>query len=255
MNSNQRNPWFACPLPNPEARTRLFLFPYAGGGPGAFGKWPVAFPGTVEIRIAHYPGRGSRHDEPPLRTISDLAGQLSEAIRPLLEKPFAFFGHSLGGLVAFELARQLHRQNLPRPQTLFVSACGAPHDPDLHPPIHTLPDREFMSVLWELNGLPAELAGRPDLLELLLPVLRADFEAAESYEFIVDNPPLSCPIVALSGQDDLHVKSEEIEGWSSHTSATFKSRNFPGGHFFIHTDRTGVIAFLASELVSSYAKD
>ena len=210
---------------------RLFLFPYAGGGPAVFGKWPAGFPETIETWLVHYPGRGARHSEQPLKRVISLAENLSQAIEPLLDKPFAFFGHSLGALVAFELARQLHQQNLPRPKILFVSACGAPDGPDPNPPIHTLPDSQFLRALQDLNGIPGEVMNVPELLEILLPTLRADLEAAETYTPAPGGTKLNCPILALSGMDDQRISAERIEGWSSHTTAAFQSRYFPGDQF------------------------
>ena len=255
MISDSSNNWFVCRQANPGAETRLFLFPYAGGGPAAFGQWPALLPDAIEIRIAHYPGRGSRHNEAPIKQISTLVESLSQAIRSLLDKPFAFLGHSLGGLIAFELARQLRLQNLPQPQILFVSACGAPGIPDPHPPIHTLGDPAFLGALQNLNGIPAEVLKVPALMELFLPTLRADFAAAENYDYISSEYSLNCPIIAFGGQDDPRVSSERLEGWAAHTNAGFKAQYFAGDHFFINTSREALIATIANELISAHAKD
>jgi medium-chain acyl-[acyl-carrier-protein] hydrolase len=249
------NPWYVCSHINAGAETRLFLFPYAGGGPAVFSKWSTELPNHMEAWIAHYPGRGSRYHEPPIKRLPALVERLSQAIQSLLDKPFAFFGHSLGGLIAFELARQLCQQNLPQPQILFVSACSAPHLPDPHPPIHTLPDTEFLKSLEGLGGFPHELLQLPDAMELFLPILRADFEAIESYVYTSDEPPLNCPIVAFGGLDDPRVSRERIEGWALHTNSSFSSQYFPGDHFFINTAREPVIASLIVELISSHAKN
>jgi medium-chain acyl-[acyl-carrier-protein] hydrolase len=249
------NPWFVCPRPSPGAEKRLFLFPYAGGGPAAFGKWPASLPGTIETWIAHYPGRGARYSEPAPARIKALLEGLSQAIPPLLGKPFAFFGHSLGGLLAFELARQLRRLGLAGPHMLFISACGAPQLPDPHAPIHALPKPEFLQALQQLNGIPDELANLPELMELLLPAMRADFEAVESYGFIPDEEPLSCPIVAFGGLEDARVSRERLEGWDSQTNSGFKTRYFPGDHFFINPAREALIASIVEELISSHAKN
>lgn len=254
MNSGLRNPWFACPRPNPGAGTRLFLFPYAGGGPASFRTWPAALPSQVETWIAHYPGRGSRFKEAAIKDIPALAAGLFEAIRPYLEKPFAFFGHSMGGLVAFELTRQVQQHGLPLPRALQVSACGAPGAPDPHPHLHTLPDQEFLRALEELNGIPAEAMEVPELMELLLPTIRADFEAVEKYESQPDGLPLHCTIVAFGGLDDPRVRPERLGGWSSLTSAGFRSLFFPGDHFFIDTNRQAVIASIVEGLLSAHAR-
>lgn len=259
MISKGLNNWFACPRPNPGAETRLFLFPYAGGGPAAFNKWPAALPSSIETWIAHYPGRGSRHKESPIKRLSILSDALAQAIEPLSDKPFAFFGHSFGGLVAYELAWHLRQLNLAQPQILLISACGAPHLPDPHPPIHALPETDFVKSLQALNGIPAEVASQPELLELLLPILRADFEALETYRFSsngLQNPPqpFDCPILVLGGMNDLRVNQERLEGWAQYTSAIFRALYFPGDHFFIHEAREAVLTSISTELSQLHAK-
>jgi len=226
---------------------RLFFFPYAGSGPTVFNKWSVGFPSNMETWIAHYPGRGSRYKEPPVKELIALVEKIDDAIQPLLDKPFIFFGHSFGGMVAFELIRHLRRLKLPQPNILFVSACSAPQLPDPHPPIHALPDTEFVKSLQELNGIPAEVANHSELMELLLPMLRADFEAIESYQYTA-NEPLNCPIIAFGGDDDPRVSRESLDAWNSLTNANFRSQYFPGDHFFINTARESVIAFMITAI-------
>lgn len=224
--------WFVCPKPNPSAKTRLFIFPYAGGGPAAFSKWTT---NNIETYIAHYPGRGSRFNEPPLKRIDALVENFLREIQPALDKPFVFFGHSLGALIAFGLARSLRRGSLPQPERLFLSARAAPHLPDPNPPLHALPDDEFLQAVKNFNGIPAEILNQPEALTLLLPILRADFEAAETYRYN-DEPPLDIPIVALGGDDDPRVSREQLEGWADQTAARFEASYFPGGHFFINAE-------------------
>lgn len=237
--------WFVCPQPNLAAETRLFIFPHAGGSPAAFNKWTV---NNVETQILHYPGRGSRFNEPFIKKIDALVEHVSQAIQPLLDKPFVFFGHSLGGWIAFELARRMRNNQLPQPQFLFVSACAAPQLPDPNPPIHALPDREFLEALKKFNGVPAEISDQAEALNVLLPVLRADFEVVETYRFDPKEHPLDIPIIAFGGLDDERVRRERIEGWASQTNSAFKTQYFPGGHFFITTARDAVISSIAAEL-------
>lgn len=229
---------------------RLFLFPYAGGGPAAFGKWPAAFPNTIEIWIAHYPGRGARHNELPIKQINTLTEQLSQAVQPFLDKPFAFFGHSLGGLVAFELVKYLRKNNFSQPTPLFISACNAPQLPNPHPPIHTLPDAEFLRKLQELNGIPSELLDLPELMELLLPTLRADFEMVENYRYSPDEASIDNPIIVYGGLDDPRVSKEQLEGWAVQTNSRFESKYFPGDHFFINAAKDEIIRSIAREMMS-----
>jgi len=229
---------------------RLFIFPYAGGSPTSFWKWATGFPDHIELWIAHYPGRGSRFNEPRIKRIDNLVERLYKAIQPSLEKPFLFFGHSLGGLVAFELVRSLRQNDLPQPNILFVSGCNAPQVGDLHTPIHNLPDAEFLMNLQEFNGIPAEVLEHPELMELLLPTLRADFEAFESYHYTSTNSPLNCSIVAFSGDNDLRVPRERLDGWADQTSSTFKAKHFSGDHFFINEMQDVVIRSIAEEILT-----
>jgi medium-chain acyl-[acyl-carrier-protein] hydrolase len=227
---------------------RLFIFPYAGGSPAAFWKWAAGFPDHVETWIAHYPGRGSRYNEPLLKEIGVLVERLSDAIQPFLEKPFVFFGHSLGGLVAFELSRTLRQNNLPQPDILYVSACGAPQLPNPYLPIHRLPDAEFLKALQKFNGIPAEIINHAELMELLLPTLRADFEIFERYNYNPNVPALDSPIIAFSGENDPRVSREFLEAWATQTNSTFKSKFFPGDHFFINDMKDAVIQSITDEI-------
>lgn len=251
----ESNTWFVTPQPKPDATTRVFFFPYAGGGPAAFAKWCNGLNDSFRLGstrafsglAVHYPGRGSRHSEPPLTDLRALVENLSQAIPPLLDKPFAFFGHSLGGLIAFELARTLRRKGLAQPNILFVSACAAPQLPNPHPQFHQLPDVEFANELKKLNGIPPEILQNRELMQLALPTIRADFEMVETYQYQAD-VPLACPIVALGGLDDARVSREQLEGWAMHTNDSFESQFFAGGHFFLTTAHEAVLKFVEGKL-------
>ena len=228
---------------------RLFLFPYAGGGPASFWKWSGGFPNLIEIWIAHYPGRGSRYNEAPAKKMSGLVEEISRAIPPFLDKPFAFFGHSLGGLVAFELTHFFRQKGMPQPIILFISACDALQLPDPHPAFQRLPDPEFVKALQELNGIPEEFANQPEFLETLLPTLRADFEVAESYQYDPSKQPLGCPIIAFGGSDDLHISREQMEGWASHTNSRFESIYFPGDHFYLNSAKDKIVQSITQKMM------
>ena len=234
------NKWFVSTRTNENAELRLFLFPYAGGGPPAFAAWDEEFDSRIETVIVHYPGRGSRFREQPIKRIDILVENLFQAIQPYLDKPFAFFGHSLGSLIAFELAK------LVQPQVLFVSGCIAPHLPNPRSMIHHLPNPDFIKSLKEFNGIPNEVASNSELMELLIPMLRADFEAFETYR--TNSHQLPCPIVGFGGLDDPSTSREQLDGWSAHTSANFRSQYFSGDHFFINANKKDIIAAITSEI-------
>lgn len=246
-----KNRWLVCPQPNSSATARLFLFPYAGGAPSSFNKWATEFPNDIEVSIVHYPGRGSRFNEPPIKELFVLVEKIANAVQPELDKPFFFFGHSFGAMLAFELARRIS----PQPQILFVSACGAPHIQNLNRPIHDLSDSEFIKSLQELNGLSTEVASNAELMELLLPVLRADFEAIEKYQYTSTEHRLECPIIAFGGSEDFHVDRARLDAWEHHTNVNFKSKIFPSDHFFINTARRLVIDSMLTEMRLHHAKN
>ena len=177
-----------------------------------FRTWPDGLPADVEVCPVQLPGRGARLMEPPFTQLSPLIEALAQALFPLLDKPFAFFGHSLGALVSFELARYLRRQHGLHPVRLFVSAGRAPQIPHRDLPMHTLPEEEFLAKLRRLNGTPREVLAHAELMEIILPLLRADFAVYETYVYAIE-PPLNCPISTFGGLQDQRVSRGDLEAW------------------------------------------
>ena len=241
------NSWMTCRKPIPQARLRLFCFPYAGGGVSIFRAWSDGLPADVEVCPVQLPGRGTRLMEPPFTRLSPLIQALAQALFPLLDKPFAFFGHSLGALVSFELARQLRRQYAVQPVRLFISADRAPQIPNRDPPVHNLPEGEFLLELRRLNGTPSEVLEDEELRQIMLPLLRADFAVYETYGYSTE-PPLNCPISAFGGLQDHRVSRGDLEAWRDQTSVSFSLRMFPGDHFFLNTTQPVVLRALSQEL-------
>lgn len=219
-----------------------------------FAKWFTELPIYMEGWAAHYPGRGSRHNETPINDLRSLIEKLAEYIQPLLDKPFAFFGHSMGGLAAFELTRYLRKHNLPQPTMLFISACGAPDLPTPHPYIHKLPDAEFLEAVQKFNGTPSELLQQLEVMQIILPMLRADFEAIECYHYATDELPLNVPITAFGGRDDSRVSREHLERWALHTNSNFRCQYFSGDHFFLNTARESIITSIVAGTISFHEK-
>jgi medium-chain acyl-[acyl-carrier-protein] hydrolase len=217
-----------------EGASRLFCFPYAGGSAQVFRKWQNQFLPDVSLSLAHLPGRAARVGEPPQKRLKPLVEALAEAIIPHLHPTFLFWGHSMGALISFELARELRRLDQRGPVALIVSGRGAPQLPDPDPPTFNLPEEEFVAELLRLKGTPKELLDSPDLKQFFLPIIRADFEAVETYEY-EPGEPLACPIHAYGGLQDAGVPIASLKGWQQQTSGAFKARIFPGDHFFIHT--------------------
>lgn len=241
------NPWVARRRPRPHARFRLFCFPYAGGNASIFRTWPDGLPAHVEVCPVQLPGRGTRLREPPFTRLSPLIHALAQGLFPLLDKPFALFGHSLGALVSLELARHLRRQYGLHPVRLIISACPAPQIPFLDPPMHTLPDEEFVAKLRRLNGTPKEVLEHEELMEIVLPFLRADFALYETHVYSPE-PPLNCPISIFGGLQDRNVSHGDLQAWREQTTGSFSLRMFPGDHFFLNTTQPLLLQVLAQEL-------
>jgi medium-chain acyl-[acyl-carrier-protein] hydrolase len=175
ITSAAANPWISVSKPNPQASLRMFCFPYAGGGASIFYKWADYLPKNVEVCPISLPGRGLRLAETPATRMSPLICSLAESLIPSLDKPFVFFGHSMGALISFELARYLRSRDRPEPSHLFVSGRNAPQLPLTDPPLYTLPESDFLEGLRSLNGTPQRVLENTDLMRLLLPCLQADF--------------------------------------------------------------------------------
>ena len=222
----------------------LYGFPPAGGGSPAYRPWqPLLAP--IEVRPLVWPGREHLLGQPPLRDVDALvACALGEVDA---RRPFALFGHSLGALVAFEVARALRRQGI-QPLALFVSAFRAPQLPPTQAPLHRLPDRELVRELERYNGTPPEILAHEELLALLLPSLRADVEAAETYAYRTE-APLACPILAFGGDDDPFVSREELAAWRAQTTGPFRVRTFPGDHFYLQASHAALLAAVRAALL------
>ena len=225
--------YFICPRPTPQAHSRLFCFPYAGGGVPLFRNWPAGLPG-IEVWVANLPGRGSRfREEPPTSMpvlVEALAGWLAAHGD---SRPFAFFGHSMGARVAFELARELRRQGEALAAQLLVSACPAPQLPRGRP-VHTLPKDALLAELERRKGIPQTVLAERELMELLLPTLRADLTLYETAVYSSE-PPLQLPIAAFGGRDDPLVDHEALAAWAEQTTGSFEMSFFAGDHFFLRT--------------------
>ena len=236
--------WVA-PEPRPAARLILLCAPYASGGASVFRSWPTHLP-HVEVIALQLPGREQRVSERPMRRLVDVVRAAVPELMHRLDRPFALFGHSLGGLLAFEIALELRRACAVAPVKLMVSACRAPQSP---PPRRTfdLPDRELVATLADPRDPRRSLAGSPELMELMLPSLRADLEIAQTYEYR-PRPPLPCRIVGYYGTDDQQVGAAGMAPWAQHTSAGYRQHVMPGDHFFVIGQRRRLLAAVAAEL-------
>ena len=231
----------------PTAKLRLFCLPYGGGSASSFKGWSDVLPKRVEVCPVELPGHGSRLYEDLFRDLTVLVEALYEGLLPYLNKPYALFGHSMGALLCFEFARLLRRKQGLAPVHLFFSGCRAAHRSDSNPTRHTLSDTELLDLLRNLSGTPQEVLECPELLQLVLPVLRADLTIDETYQYY-EEPPLDCPISVYGGLDDPEMGQRHLEAWQSQTSQQFLIKMFSGDHFFLHTVEESLLSELSREL-------
>jgi medium-chain acyl-[acyl-carrier-protein] hydrolase len=241
------NPWIVQPRPNSRALIRLFCFPFAGGTAHVFRSWPQGLPASFEVCSIQLPGRGGRIRETPFSDVNALVQAAVPMMLPYLDKPFAFFGHSMGAVISFEIARQLRQRQLKGPIHLYASGRRAPQSPASRPPTYALPEPEFIDYLQRMNGTPKEVLEHPQLMSLMLPLLRADFAVSQAYAYR-EGPPLDCPITACGGMQDGEVDREELEAWRDQTTAAFSLRLFQGDHFFLQSCQTELLDIISREL-------
>lgn len=240
--------WIVVPKPRQHALARLFCFPHAGVGSSAYRGWADAAPEGLEVCLIQPPGRESRLREAPLTSVADIVSNLMAELEPLCEMPFAFFGHSLGAVVAFETVRRLQRLGAPLPSALFVAASRAPQLAWPHPHVRHLEDVALLEVLNRRYGSVPQVVFRdPELRELLTPAVRADMTAVETYAYEA-NAPFELPLFAFGGDEDRMVGRQELQHWSAQTTGSFRLRMMPGKHLFAQEKRDDLIAEIAAAL-------
>ncbi len=248
--SNQPS-WIICPHPRSDAKLRLYCFPYAGGGASAFYSWGKVLPENVEVCVIQMPGREERLGETLIKDMSKLANAVANEVIKSSKHPFAFFGHSMGAIVAYETARQLSSMGTLQPVHLFLSARAAPHLQENSDALRFLDDESFLDRLQKTYGaVPEVIRQSVELRQIFLPILRADVELLETYEES-SSAPLNCPITALGGIHDPAISKEKLEGWKTRTKSEFRQYDFPGKHFFIDEERQSVVAAIATDLAHS----
>ena len=244
--------WLAIPQPVTNARLNLLTLPYAGSGATIFYKWakPLAVHG-IQLAPIMLPGRESRLGEPLYRDVKRLANDLAEALAPVASKPWALYGHSMGAVIAYEFLCALRDQGLPGPQHLFVSGRNAPNFPWKLGDMDALSDAEFIEKINHMFGaIPDSVKNSPELLEIFVPILKADFALLEKYDFEASTA-LECPISVLDGIDDDWTQSEKIHAWKNFTTQSFDYQVFEGDHFFIQSMTDEVIQHMVARLSAS----
>jgi len=240
--------------PNPAAEMRLICFPSAGSGVSSLHSWLQGMPSSVELCPIQLPGREDRRLEPPFRRMEPLVVAVADVLQPLLNLPYALFGHSLGALTAFEVAREFRRRGLRSPTRLLVSSRIAPQLPPRFSPIHHLPEPEFIRQLASRYGpIPAPILAEPELMLLFSPVLRSDIEILETYSYRAESP-LEIAISVFGGDNDATVDKNGLNAWSEQTTTSMAVRTFPGDHFFPRVAREDFLKAISSDLAESFGK-
>ncbi|TVX91696.1 thioesterase II family protein [Paenibacillus agilis] len=247
------NPWLYRTTRKSNAAVRLICFPYAGGSPSLYRSWSDAFDSSVEVVSVHLPGRGARLMEPPITQIDILVTCISQGlIRVLGEMPFAFFGHSMGALISFEMTRHLQEQYGLRPEHLFVSARSSPHTPRREKTErHKLGDQQLKDTIKNWNGTPEWVLHNEELMNMALPIIRGDLELCETYCY-QDKGKLDVPITAFAGANDPMVSVEEMAQWGEVTESTFDLVEMEGDHFYIHHSMNRLASVIQQQLQLSY---
>ena len=241
-----KNLWIKPFKPVPAARCRLICFPYAGGGALIFRLWHEYLPSYVEVCPVKLPGRDNRIREPLFDDISLLVRTMEKGLTPFLDKPFAFFGHSLGAIIAFELMKRLRKQNMPLPFHLFVSGRRAPQIKP-GPSIHHLPEEQFIEKIRNYGGTPEVVFQEQQLMDIFLPILRADFSLNDSHTYRPEKL-FNCPITAFYSPNDKIAEKAYVEEWEKQTTSKFDLHMIEGGHFFINEHKERILKIISTDI-------
>jgi medium-chain acyl-[acyl-carrier-protein] hydrolase len=244
------NSWFVASGDTACSQYRLFCFPYGGAGSGAFRAWGKALVPGMEICAVVPPGRERRFMEPRFESVEPLVACLAKEIVPLLDRPFAFFGHSVGALIAFELARRLRRGGLAQPRHLFVSGRAAPQCPGRGGELRNLSGDALVEAVRRISHAADGPPPDPAMIKALEPLLRSDFSITETYRYVPD-APLDIPISAFGATEDATVGVPEVLEWRAQTTMAFECEIFEGGHFFIDTHREAITGTIRARTIEA----
>ncbi|WP_404384162.1 thioesterase II family protein [Caenispirillum salinarum] len=237
----------------PRPPLRLYLLPYAGGGASIWAEFRKALPPEIEAVPLQPPGREIRAGETPLTAITDMAADVRRQMdTPAPGRPYALMGYSMGALIAFELARLLRAEGAPMPEMLIPCAHVAPHLKSDRPRIWDQPDDIFHREVRALGGTPDEVWDHPELVEFLMPLLRADFTACDTYA-LAEDAALDLPFLVIGAHGDVNVHRDCLLAWSRHTTRPLAQRSVPGGHFFLAEQPALLARIVSDALVPAHA--
>jgi medium-chain acyl-[acyl-carrier-protein] hydrolase len=234
----------------PHARAKIFCLPHAGGFASTYRSWARQLDSAIELWSAALPGRGTRAAEAPVVRLDELINDFEPALRMHADRPYALFGHSMGGLLAFELAARLANGAGRKPAHLFISAAIPPHFPHVPMQLHQLPDAQLVRRLRELGGIPPALADDREAMTAILPALRADLELVETYQGVDSTPP-RCHVTVLGGLADPLVGRSALAAWKNCVQSGFSMRMYPGGHFYLHSQSKALLSLMERALLTN----
>jgi medium-chain acyl-[acyl-carrier-protein] hydrolase len=248
MVTTKTTPWMVGGRTSASAICRLFCLPHSGSGAFQFASWKNLLPEFLDICPIQLPGRENRFREPPFTRVQTIVENLAPELSLYMDRPYILYGYSLGALIAFELARELRKRKIRAPLALYALALRAPHLPQHYAPMRQLPDDLFLAeVARRYGGLPAIIQQDVELMKLVIPVLRADITALETYVY-EEQDPLDCSIYASGGNLDSTVKEKDLEAWRLHTSSGFELKMFDGDHFFIRNNRESIFRSILAQI-------
>ena len=245
--SQRGSKWLQTVPPRLQARVRLICFPHGGGGAQAYRDWAAVLPDWIEVLAIAPPGRGPRLREPSITDMSAMRREVADAITPHLDLPYAIFGHSVGALVAFEVAAELQARRLRSPQSVFLSAYAAPQVARQTKPMHDQPDDVLLSFLQQLGHDDIRMPLEPELRSLVCNAVRADFKLAETNRFPAEKR-IAAPLYVLGGASDETVPAADLALWHQYAANGFSSKLFAGGHFYTETAREELLQFIAETI-------
>jgi len=234
------NQWITCPKPQPDADFRLFCLPFAGGGASVYRSWSNHLGPKLEVCPIQLPGRENRISTPAINDSRRLAEMIANQLSLYLSKPYLIYGHSMGGLLAYEVLKHLQDQGHALPVTAFIGAHRAPHLPPRRQSFLDLGDRDFIDKISSFGGFDQEVLASQELVDFVLPTLRADFSVCDGYQY-AGTTPLECPFVVFSGKTDPEVPPTDMDAWSQHTTYPLQHISLDAGHFFLKTHVTELL--------------
>jgi surfactin synthase thioesterase subunit len=252
LNPARSEVWFPTRKAVPHARLRLFCFPFAGGGVSAFNGWRKDLPEDIDLRPVMLPGREYRLQEQAIDNLPRLVDAIVPAMTPLLDRPFVLLGYSMGARVATEVARRLQQMGRPTPVGLVVGAAQAPRARSC---LNTdqMTDEQLLKLVLSYDGIPKEYLADRSLMQMVLPILRADFSIIET-PGSAEAPRLNCPVAVWGGTQDSHVPVDTLRHWRDETTGECQTRLFPGGHFFLRGAKDLLLRALRDQLEQWFFK-